>query len=68
MNTRINRIAPMALAAVLALGLAACESDGTDTTGTSDTTDSVDDMGTTGDMGTMSEAPLDGGTSSEATN
>lgn len=61
MKTRTTRIAPMALAGVLALGLAAC-ADGTDTTGTSDTTDTVDDtatmddMGTTDDMGTMDDS------------
>lgn len=63
MNTRITRIAPIALASVLALGLGACESadtDGTDLdTGTTDTTD-------TGTTDTGTTAPLDGATTEPA--
>lgn len=74
MKTRINRIAPVALAATLALGLAACEVEDTpDTTVIEDDdADGLDDGGDTtieeGDEGDEGDVTVEGdGATEEAT-
>ena len=63
MKIRTRRIAPLALAAALALGTAACESSGTAGDGTTTTDDGLggeDDAGT--DMGTGGAGATEGAT------